>query len=377
MTGGFAVRWPLLLLGLAICGAEVQAQPPAPVVSPTVNDDRTVTFRLRAPGAEGVALICGDMPGVGRREMDRGEGGVWSVTVGPVPAGAYRYEFQVGGVKVIDPANPLTSAANATTFSLVVVPGSSLFDTRDVPHGAVARVEYPSSLGLGWRRAHVYTPPGYEAGRRSYPVLFLLHGATDSDESWVTVGRAGAILDNLIAADLARPMIVVMPNGHRSQRGLAAPGGLDNDVDNLAREVEVDLLPLVEARYRVRSGAANRAVAGLSMGGAQSLQVALTQPGQWGYVGVFSSGIFALRDDEQSAAWPAANAARLAAARRNMKVCWFAIGTDDFLLDISRRTVTALRDADWPLQSTETGGGHVWMVWREYLAEFVQLLFKP
>ncbi len=169
--------------------------------SPEVSTDKKVTFRIHAPNAQKVLLSSSDLPGIGRGiEMKKAENGVWEATAGPVASGAYRYNFNVDSLAVIDPRNPATSEANMNTWSLVYVPGSDAWDVKDVPHGAVAQVIYQSKTLKRPRRMHVYTPPGYEKGDTSYPVFYLLHGAFDCDASWSTVGRAGFILDNLIAA---------------------------------------------------------------------------------------------------------------------------------------------------------------------------------
>ena len=184
-------------------------------MSPEVGSDRRITFRINAPQAQAVRVSGSDIPGLGQNGvMTKGENGVWTFTSAPVPPGAYRYNFNVDGVAVIDPRNPLTSVSNNNVWSLALVPGSDIFDTKQVPHGAVASVTYYSAPLKRHRRMHVYTPPGYESGNTKYPVFYLLHGAGDSDEAWTSVGRAGIILDNLIAAKKAKPMIVVMPAGH-------------------------------------------------------------------------------------------------------------------------------------------------------------------
>ena len=170
-------------------------------------------------------LSSSDLPGIGRGvEMKKAENGVWEATTGPVASGAYRYNFNVDGLAVIDPRNPATSESNMNTWSLVYVPGSDAWDVKDVPHGAVAQVTYQSKTLKRPRRMHVYTPPGYEKGEGKYPVFYLLHGAFDCDASWSTVGRAGFILDNLIAAGKAKPMIVVMPMGHTGAVPLRSAG---------------------------------------------------------------------------------------------------------------------------------------------------------
>src|SRR5437870_411344 len=200
------------------------------VVSPEVSADRRVTFRILAPKAEAVRLSGSDIPGNGQgAEMKKGTNGVWEVTLGPIEPGAYRYNFNVDGVSVIDPRSPATSESNNNVWSLVHVPGSEFMDSRDVPHGAVAAVTYYSKSLSRFRRMHVYTPPGYESGKGKFPVFYLLHGAGDCDEAWTSVGRAGFILDNLIADQKARPMVVVMPAGHTRASGSGARGGRQPD----------------------------------------------------------------------------------------------------------------------------------------------------
>lgn len=224
------------------------------VESPDVDAARRITFRLLAPKAEKVRLSGSDIPDVGRGvDMTKGAEGVWDVTVGPLEAGAYRYRFDVDGIPVMDPRNPLTSESNANSWSLVYVPGSSVMDTRDVPHGAVAEITYFSKSLKRFRRAHVYTPPGYESGSDKYPIFYLLHGAFDCDDSWTSVGRAGFILDNLIADGKAVPMVVVMPDGHTGAFSFGRRGG--RRVNEFVEDFLRDLMPHVERTYRVRADA--------------------------------------------------------------------------------------------------------------------------
>jgi enterochelin esterase family protein len=360
------------------------ARPPQ-VTSPEVAGDRKVTFRLVAPGAESVRLAAGDIPGNGRgAELSKGDNGVWEATVGPIPAGAYRYHFNVDGVATIDPRNPATSESNNNTWSLVVVPGSDQFDTKDVPHGAVAQVTYHSKALGRPRRMHVYTPPGYEKGEGTYPVFYLLHGASDSDASWSTVGRAGIILDNLIAAGKAKPMLVVMPAGHTGPFGLG--GGPPRDRpqrDEFSEDFTQDIRPYVESHYRVQNDRAHRAIAGLSMGGAQTLNLAFAKPDDFAYVGVFSSGIFGIvgrpgGDAAPNRQWEDSHKAVLddPALKSGLKLLWFGCGKDDFLIQTSRATVDMLKSHGLDVTSKETDGGHTWLVWRDYLAEFAPMLFR-
>src|SRR5713226_6510582 len=252
--------------------AQPAAQPPRgrgpqgpQVVSPEVSADRRVTFRILAPKAEAVRLNGTDMPGNDQSAaMAKGTNGVWEVTLGPIEPGAYRYNFNVDGVSVIDPRNPATSESNNNVWSLVCVPGSGFMDTKDVPHGAVSAVTYYSKALGKFRRMHVYTPPGYESGKGKYPIFYLLHGAGDCDEAWTSIGRAGFILDNLIAAKKAKPMLVVMPAGHtRSDFGFGARGASGSGqppVDEFGQDFLTDIMPYAEKHYRVRSGRENRAI---------------------------------------------------------------------------------------------------------------------
>lgn len=362
--------------------AQDPGAPPSAVVSPEVSPDRTITFRVRAASASAVRLEGTDIPAVGRGvAMRQGNDGVWELTLGPLDPGAYRYNFDVDGVRVIDPVNPATSESSTTTWSLVVVPGSDLFDARDVEHGAVAQVTYYSRSLQRARRMHVYTPPGYESGEGRFPVLYLLHGAFDCDAAWSTVGRAGFILDNLIAARKATPMIVVMPTGHTERFGLAQLNGLDRQVLAFVDDFVNDVQPYVEANYRVRRNRANRAIAGLSMGGAQTLEIGLARLRDYAYLGVFSSGVFSLNPRGPAPpgpTWEERHRSVLddAGLKKGLRLVWFATGRDDFLIDTSRRTVEMLRGHGFEVQFEETAGGHTWLNWRTYLSAFVPLLFR-
>lgn len=211
-------KFIIILMTAMVMPASTQAQfgPRIPSYdSVEQTEGNKLIFRLHAPNAEEVSLGSSDIPGLGQGvKMEKKDEGIWEVEVGPVPAGSYRYNFTVDGLRILDPQNTEDSESNTQSWSLAQVTGSELFDTKDVPHGAVAEITYHSKSLDTFRRLHVYTPPGYESGSDSYPLFFLLHGAMDSDDSWSTVGRAGIILDNLIAQGKAKPMIVVMPNGH-------------------------------------------------------------------------------------------------------------------------------------------------------------------
>jgi enterochelin esterase-like enzyme len=390
-------------------GAQGPAQ--APQFTPAeVAADRRITFRVFAPRAQAVRVSGGDIPDLtpASGAMTKAENGVWEVTVGPVPAGAYRYNFNIDGVATIDPRSSAVSESNANVWSLAVVPGNDLFDTKDVPRGAVAAVTYRSSVLGTFRRMHVYTPPGYELGGGQYPVFYLLHGAGDNDHSWSSVGRAGFILDNLIAAKKATPMIVVMPAGHQPRATGSVVG--TTATQGFVNEFVTDVMPYIESHYRVRKGRAATAIAGLSMGGQQTLAIAIPRLARFAYIGVFSSGLISAfpelsrrgRGDapaapaaapaaaapsgrgaqgpppQTAAEWEKANAATLDDARlkKDLRLLWFATGKDDFLLTTTNATLDLLKKHDFTPVYKETAGGHTWLNWRDYLVEFAPQLFQ-
>ena len=397
------------LMLFAALSAAALAQPPAregqrpripPVESPELSADRKITFRIYAPHAEAVRVSGGDMPGLQQNgKMTKSENGVWEVTVGPIDPGAYRYNFNVDGVTVLDSHNPSVSESNDNAWSLIYVPGADFMDTKDVPHGSVAAVTYYSKTLQRFRRLHVYTPPGYETTSQKYPIFYLLHGAGDSDDSWSSVGRAGFILDNLIASGKAKPMVVVMPAGHTTHgasRAGATPGpeGMMFH-DDFVREFSNDIMPLVETRYRILADRAHRAIAGLSMGGGHTLYIATPHLDQFAYVGVYSSGVLGLlpltrrnpNDPPPATPPPAptpnpafenANKEQLdnPAWKKGLKLLWFSTGSDDFLLPTTKATVALFKSHGFSPVFQESAGGHTWINWRNYLNEFAAQLFQ-
>ena len=377
-------RTSLLCSALFACLAAL-GQPGPQLISPEVASDCKVTFRILAPKAEMVKLSAGDIPGNGPgAEMTKQTNGVWEITLGPLPPGAYRYNFNVDGLTVIDPRNPATSESNNNTWSLATVPGADFLDTRDVPHGAVAAVTYYSKALKKFRRMHVYTPPGYEAGQGKYPVFYLLHGASDSDASWSTVGRAGFIIDNLIADKKAKPMIVVMPAGHTGPFGRRTPGQPRPTRDEFVQDFTDDIMPYVEKNYRVLADRKSRAMAGLSMGGGQTLNIGVPHLDQFGYLGVFSSGVFGITgrgpggNAPQGPSFEEQQKAVLddPKLKDGVKLFWFATGKDDFLVETSRATVEMFKKHNFNVVYKETDGAHTWLNWRNYLNEFAPQLFQ-
>jgi enterochelin esterase-like enzyme len=297
-----------------------------------------------------------------------------------VAPGYYRYNFNVDGLSVIDPRNPATSESVGSVWSLVGVPGAEWMDTKDVPHGAVAEVTYNSTSLKKFRRMHVYTPPGYEKGEGTYPVFYLLHGAGDSDNSWTTVGRAGFILDNLIAAGKAKPMIVVMTAGHA---GPFRFGGPRPTVDEFSEDFLNDVMPYIEKNYRAKTDRNSRALAGLSMGGAQTLNIGIPKLEKFAYLGVFSSGVFGIIPRPGATAGEGATFEKDHEAildneelKKGLKLFWFGTGKDDFLVETSRATVEMFKKHKFDVVYEEGEGGHTWIVWQKYLNDFAPKLFQ-
>ena len=355
---------------------------PARYRSTEVLADGRVTFRVCAPEAT-TALVTstdyapaipmgfgGGPPGL---EMTKDTSGLWSATTSvPIAPGTYRYNFRVNGARVPDPQATRFSHERVGTNSVLEVPGAAgAFQAYDakVPHGTVSAVEYWSTTLGAKRRAHVYTPPGYMRGATRYPVLYLVHGAGDSDDSWTSVGHANYILDNLIAAGKAKPMIVVMPFGHTPDR----PGADMLTNQDFGNDLAKDLIPYVEANFRTLNGTASRAMAGLSMGGAHTLRFGLTNPERFGYVGVFSMG---LMDTAQVASYEKQNAAALGRGAKAFRLVYYAMGKEDFLYRSVAPTRALLDKYGVKHMYNESGGGHTWVNWRDYLADFAPRLFR-
>jgi enterochelin esterase-like enzyme len=376
-TQGPGLFGSLIVVGLSLMTTNAIAQRggPPPLTSPELTADGDVILRLRAPEAESVRLTSGgDIPGLAPgtgAELTKNADGVWTITLEALEPGAFRYNFSVDGVPTLDPSNRLTSESNRNAWSLFHVPGKAFMDTQRVPHGAVAEVTYYSETFGQPRRMHVYTPPGYETSRSRYPVFYLLHGAGDSDNSWSTVGRAGFIMDNLIAAGDAVPMIVVMPDGHPPAGSRAQGLGIAEFADEFA----ADIKPYIEATYRIRGGRDDTAIAGLSMGGAQTLEISMSDLAEYGYIGVFSSGVFGIADDDS---FETGHRAALddAALRDGLEYFWFGVGDQDFLIETTKATVDMFEKHGFDVVYHESGGGHEWRNWRDYLHLFAQQLFR-
>ena len=393
-------RLTLLAAALLCLGVSAAAQqalgPGTGLVSPEINPDHTVTFRLFAPKAIRVQIIGdffparnadGELTGElssydepGMEDLREGPDGVWTYTSAPLSGELYSYCFIVDGMQTLDPSNiyqirDIATWTNYFTISTRKGDPGWYSEVHDIPHGTVSHVWYDSPTLGAKRRVTIYTPAGYETSKEKYPVFYLLHGSGGDEEAWSDLGRAVQIMDNLIAEGKAKPMIVVMPNGVWFNQ--AAPGEavnmfqptMQNSRSNSTAEIEnsfPDLMAFVEKNYRAAKGFANTAVAGLSMGGRQSCQLSLHYPKKFGYVGLFS-GVTVPEGHEE--AFDAVFAA-------HPKLYWIGCGKADGIIVNSRKLKDWCDAKGYPVTLYESEGGHLWRNWRIYLTEFAPQLFK-
>jgi len=347
---------------------QARAQRRAPLISPDVHDDGRVTFRMRAPEAKSVGVKVQFAQGL--QAMTKGESGVWSVTLGPAEPDIYSYSFTVDGLQVVDPANSWLKVWLRTAQNLVEVPGNKpmFFSEQQVPHGTVHRHRYLSkSLGVT-RGLYVYTPPSYETNRAAkYPVLYLFHGFGDDESAWTVVGRANVIVDNLLAQNKARPLIIVMPYGHTP----STPPEMRSigRYEAFEKDLTADVIGYVEKNYRVSAKQKDRAIAGLSMGGGQSLTVGLGNLDTFGWVGAFSSAV--PRDEKLEELLD-----RPESINEKLNLLWIGCGRKDFLFEANQKFFERLKADGIEHVAHITDGAHDWRIWRRYLNEFVPLLFK-
>ena len=338
-----------------------------PLISPEVHPDRSVTFRLRAPNAKEVK-VSGE-GAMGEAALTNNQG-VWSATIGPLEPDIYGYSMNVDGLTIVDPGNPWVKPMRAARTSVVLVPGEPPrpWEIQPVPHGTVHEHSYFSKSLSVQRRLHVYTPPGYEKDSKTYPVLYLLHGSGDNDATWSAVGHAQFIEDNLLAKHKAEPMVIVMPDGHAftGNPGQVSTNMINRNVENFGNDLLKDVMPMVEATYRVKADREDRAIIGLSMGGGQSLGVGLRHRELFAWVGGMSSYLPEPAKLVEEA---------FPDSKSDLKLLWFACGKDDRLVDNARQLSAALKQKGINYQFEETPGSHAWPVWRRHLAEFLPLLF--
>ena len=434
MHGKSVFKAAAVILALGLAGAAFAQAPPAPappagqragapqgprVVSPEILPDKRVTFRLLAPKA-GTVVLNGNWDQGTNIAMTKDDQGIWSVTIGPLGEQLWGYSFNVDGLKVMDPGNGEYQRDGQRYDNLLMItgPASDAWTFKpDIPHGTMSAVWYPSKvLKQPGRRMYVYTPPGYESTTAKYPVFYLLHGGGGDEDAWVTMGRANIILDNMIAAGKAKPMIVVMPNGNAAQvvsqgyaygptppvravtapapppvqaaqgrAGMpgaptapAAPGAPGAGAPPAPRPPQVyegsyphslvaEIVPFIEQHYRVLPGSENRAIAGLSMGGGHTVQATNNNPGAFGWIGVWSAGG---QDTPEFAA------ALTKIKNAGVKHYWIGTGTTDFALKGSETLRQVAEKVGLPSSYHTTPGAHYWFVWRVFLSDFSTIIFR-
>lgn len=340
------------------------------LVSPEVQSDRRVTFRVRAPKASEVSLSGDWMLPEMKQAMACDEQGIWRTTVGPLEPGLAIYTFTVDGVTTPDPVNPRIKLRARTSASLVEVPGHppELWEARDVPHGAV-EVNWAKSKVIGDTRAYyVYTPPGYDPSRSTrYPVLYLLHGNNDTAAGWTDVGKANFILDNLLAEKKALPMIIVMPWGH----AVPYAGSQSNNTATFERYLIEEVIPQVEKKYRVARGRENRAIVGLSMGGGHALQVGLSHLELFSAVAAFSSAVPGNFESRFQGLLDEPDR-----TNKKLKLLWISCGRQDSAFDRNQKLSELLTAHQVRNTFHPTEGLHNFAIWRRYLVEVAPLLFR-
>ena len=428
MHGSMILRIGTVVLLMAVMTGFAQQPPnPAPpqaaagrggaaalprVVSPEVLTDKRVTFRLRAPDAT-IVMLNGSWDNGRNIAMTKDEQGIWSVTIGPLGEQLWAYSYSVNGVKVLDPSNGEYQRDGNRYENLLMIsgPASAMWEFKDVPHGAVQAIWYPSEiLKKSGRRMYVYTPPDYQTSNARYPVLYLLHGGGGDEDAWVTMGRANIILDNLIASGKAKPMIVVMPNGNAGQvvsqgygygpippvtsvtapapppvqaaqqaaRGAGGapagaptagrgPGGGQVYEGSYPHSLVREIVPFIDRNFRTVPNKDNRAIAGLSMGGGHTVSATNNNPGVFGWVGVWSAG------GQNTEAFE-----KLLRAVKEGGVShyWIGAGTTDMARQGSQTLYEVAKKAGLNTTYHEAPGAHFWFIWRQFLSEFGALIFK-
>jgi len=349
------------------------APAPPPYVSPEVHPDGTATLRLRAPNAEKVDVVVEGATTSMQKDAD----GLWTATTPVLAPEIYNYRFVVDGVGTLDPRNTDVTNNLLGLTNNFTIPGNppEPWELQSIAHGVVEHHFYTSQVVLGLPNNqsdyYVYTPPGYNAkSRQNYPVLYLLHGYSDAADGWSSVGKANFILDSLITSGKAKPMIVVMPLGYGNM-AMLKPGRTPalgaQSVDLYQKALLTEVVPQIEANYHVSKKREDRAIAGLSMGGHESLFIGLNHPELFAWIGTFSAGL----NPKTISELPPTSA-----QKANLRLLWMACGVDDGLLKSNQAAIAALKAEGLPVTAIETPGHHQWPVWRDNLIHFAPLLFQ-
>ena len=344
---------------------------------PGIDSELRATFRINAPDVQKLQVDLGK-----RYDMVRDDKGVWTVTTDPLEPGFHYYQLIIDGMRVSDPAGE-SFYGTGRMSSAIEVPeaGLDFYAIKDVPHGDIRSRRYFSKLTNTWRRLNIYTPPGYDTDiDKKYPVLYLQHGGGEDETGWAVQGRTDIIMDNLIAAGKARPMIVVMANGNvpgpGGRRGYSREGMV-----GIADEMINNIVPFIDSHYRVLADAEHRALAGLSMGGGQAFYVGLQNTDTFASIGVFSSGLFGgvgfmtNRDFDAEAQIPGL-LTRAESFNDRLKLFYISVGEQDPRIENTKKAVTDFREHGLEVEFSSFPGAHEWQVWRKSLHDFAPRLFK-
>ena len=351
-----------ILFTILLSSASIQGQRPTLLNSPEVHPDNSVTFRYYSRNAQQVSLSGEFMPA--RQPMQKDTSGVWTATVGPIKPDIYPYSFWVDSVQLADPNNTYIFANERFKRSIIEIPGRAplIHSLQNVPHGKISYRYYASKTLGATRRLLVYTPPGFNPnGKSKYPVLYLIHGGSDTEETWTRVGRANLIADNLIAQGKAKNMIIVMPYGNVRPRPMS---DFTNDVIN-------DIIPFIEAHYPVHTDSKHRAIAGFSVGGGQTLNIGLTNTSKFAYI--YSYAPFTVTEEfkKNFTNWsPDANS-----INKQLKTFNISVGTEDFLYESVKQNIAMFQEKGIKLDTLIVPGGHTWMNCKLFLANTLQQLF--
>jgi enterochelin esterase-like enzyme len=365
----FVLCSPLFAAGQA----PAPVPPPPPYVSPEVHPDGTATLRFRASNAQQVKaeLEGASLP------MEKDDSGLWTATTSVLKPDIYGYHFVVDGTQLIDPRNTDVRDNFLSLTSNLTIPGTppEPWEAQPIAHGVLEHHFYTSQVVLGLTNNQsdyfVYTPPGYSPkSHQKYPVLYLLHGYSDAANGWSSVGKANFILDSLIASGKVKPMIVVMTLGYGNMAVLKpgrTPEISKQSVDLYEKALLTEVLPQIESSYPVSKKREDRAIAGLSMGGGESLLIGLTHPELFAWIGTFSAGLNARTIADLPTTTP---------QKANLRLLWMACGVDDALLKPNQTVIATLKGEGLPVTAIETPGHHQWPVWRDNLIHFAPLLFQ-
>lgn len=352
-----------LLYTLFLSVGVVMAQRPPAISSPDVHPDHSITFRYFSRNAQKVTLNGEFLKAPVALTKDTS--GIWSVTVSPVKPDIYPYSFRVDSVEVADPNNTYIFANERFKRSIVDIPGDQplIHSLQNVPHGKISYRTYQSTTLGRPRNVLIYTPPGFNpTGKTKYPVLYLIHGGSDTEETWTKVGRANLIADNLIAQGKAKPMLIVMPYGN------VRP----SPMPDFTKDMVNDIVPFVEANYPVLKESKNRAVAGFSVGGGQTLNIGLTNPDKFAYVCSYAPYTATEEFQKNFTNW-SPNADQM---NKQLKLFTISVGTEDFLYEPVKQNIAMFKEKGLKPDTQIVPGGHTWMNCKLYLATTLPQLFK-